>query len=115
MTAMSASRADTFTAKMQAHLHRCFPAECAQLGEPGVGETIRYGMDRAGSYGITTAREVCTYIDLMMALGRDFDRDEQLPWASSILKSKWKSTSAKLDQLYRKAKEHRGQQRTEAS
>ena len=89
---------------MAGHLKRFFSAKCDALGEACIVETIRYGIKRASQHGFRTRRDVCKYIDLMMVLGRDFDLDPELPWAAAILTgTRWKDTSAKLDQLSRTA------------
>lgn len=112
MTALSNAATDSFESDVLSHLKRCFPAECTALGEETVRNTIRYGIERSRTYGITAAREVCMYVDLMIVFGRDFDCDPRLPWAASILNSKrWKDPAAKLDQLYRTAKQHYDQRK----
>lgn len=113
MTAFSSASVDTFVADMIAHLNRCFPAECAALGPQEVRDTVRSGIERSRGYGITASREVCTYVDLMIVFGPDFDVDPKLPWAASILNDKrWKDSAPKVDRLYRTAKEHYGQRRS---
>ena|SRR5579884_3331283 len=104
---LSEAMTGTFESDLEKHLRRCFPKECALLGPEAVRKRIRYGIDSSRRYGIVTEREVCMYVDLMIVFGPDFDRDPNLPWASSILNAKrWKDTSAKMDRLYRTAKEH---------
>jgi hypothetical protein len=106
MQALSAPSRGAFEEKVVAHLNRCFPDECAKLGEQNVRATIRLGLERARSYGITTSREVCLYIDVMMVYGRDFDRNPKLSWASEILnETLWRDSCAKVDALFRTAKE----------
>jgi hypothetical protein len=107
MAAFSTALVDAFETAMVNHLSRCFPAECRVLGEAGLHETIRYGIERARVYEITSCREVCTYIDLMIVFGPDFDQDPELPWAASILNgNRWNDTATMLDQLYRAAQEN---------
>ena len=66
---------------------------------------IRYGVERAGSYGIGTERDVCKYIDLMFAFGRDFDKNQDLPWASRILEDDTlKSPTVKTERLFAEGK-----------
>src|ERR1700722_5635023 len=96
MEALSTALVDAFEVAMVNHLSRCFPAECSVLGEKRLHETIRYGIERARGYEITASREVCTYIDLMIVFGPDFD--QELPWAASILNgNRWNDTAAMLD------------------
>lgn len=89
-----------FEERMVAHLGRCFPKQCRALSEPELRETIQYGIKAAAKYGIIIERDVCRYIDLMVVLGRDFDRDPKLPWASSILNNRaLKDPGYKLERL----------------
>jgi len=74
-----------FEARMVRHLRRFFLEECRGLGEDGLLATIRHGVSRAASYGIVSEHDVALYLNLTMALGRDFDRDPLLPWAGAIL------------------------------
>jgi hypothetical protein len=77
-----------FEDTMVAHLKKFFPDRCAAAGETNVRKLIRRGVERAASYNITAQRDVSRYIDLMMALGLNFDKDPQLPWAGEILRTR---------------------------
>jgi len=85
MEAFSTKARATFENRMVLHLRRFFPQHCEALGEDGIRETIRHGIERARSYAIVAERDVCKYIDLMFGFDRDFDTDEGLPWARKIL------------------------------
>ena len=109
MDVLADNAADTFEDKMAAHLNSCFPEQSKAIEETGVRETIRYGVERAGQYGITAQRDVCKYIDLMVVYGRDFDRDPGIPWAASILNDRaLKDPTVKIDTLYEAGKEREG-------
>jgi len=106
MSAFAGAAATDFENRMVAHLNKCFPAECETLQEPGVRETIRYGMRRAAHYDVRAERDVCKYIDLMMVFGRDFDTRADLPWASRILNDRvLKNPTARIERLFTVAKE----------
>ena len=72
--------------RMLAHLTRYFPEAYTMMGERGVRDIIRYGIERANHYGIVAERNVCKYIDVMVVLGRDFNMDVTLPWAAEMLR-----------------------------
>jgi len=97
-----------FEDSMVEHVNHQFPEVCGEMEEPQVRETIRYGMERAGSYGITIEQEVSKYINLMFLFGRDFDVDTSFPWASGILRSETSPGPAprKIDRLYEEASAH---------
>ena len=81
----AAARRLGFEKRMMAHLMRFFPARCERLGEGRVLDRVRYGMARAATYGISSERDLCKYIDLTFALGREFDTDPRLDWVRPIL------------------------------
>jgi hypothetical protein len=70
---------------MGAHLRRCFPELCLELGDSSVLQAIHYGIKRASVYGITIERDVCLFIDLMFLLGKHYYNDPSLPWVAEIL------------------------------
>lgn len=95
---------EDFENRMVSHIEGFFPRCTAQLGEPGVRDFIRYGIQRSASYNFQLEPDVCNYIDLMVVFGRDFDRDPALPWASSILNDpELPGPSAKVYELHNAA------------
>ena len=94
-----------FEDRVVIHLNKFFPRQCEALGDSKLRETIRYGIKRAATYGITAARDVRKYIDAMVALGRDFDTDRRLPWAGEILRARAIS-GIKMAKLIRTADKH---------
>ena len=75
----------SFLSRMMVHLNKFFPLQCEALGEESIIDSIHYGVSRAAAYGIVAERDVCKYIDLMYALGRDYDRDPNYAWAYADL------------------------------
>jgi hypothetical protein len=105
MAVFSQAEIKKFEERVVIHLNKFFPRQCEALGESKLRETIRYGIKRAAGYGITAARDVCKYIDVMVALGRDFDTDKKYPWAGEILKAT-SSSNARMARLIRTADTH---------
>jgi hypothetical protein len=85
ISVLSQAQAKSFENRMLAHLRQFFPKQCEAIDEAKLRETIQYGIRSAAVYGIAAERDVCKYVDLIMVLGRDFDKDEKRPWASRIL------------------------------
>jgi hypothetical protein len=99
-----------FEDHMVAHLKKVFPAQFEALGEPKLRETLQYGTQRAAAYHLTSERDVCKYIDLMILHGRDFDKAPNHPWALSILQNQAiRKPSAKIERLYNAAKKQENQ------
>jgi len=96
-----------FEDRMVTHVGKFFAERCGILGEKGIREAIRYGIQRADSYGIVSERDLCLYIDVMFEFGRDFDKDRELPWAKRILidRTLEDEPTEKMDRLYKAAVE----------
>lgn len=71
--------------RMLMHLERFFPEHCEALGEENTRLLIEHGIERAATYDIVSERDVCLFIDLMLALGVDFDESDKYPWARELL------------------------------
>jgi hypothetical protein len=100
-----------FENRMLSHIKKCFPKQMHELGEPRVRELIRYGIQRSASYRIRKQRDICTYIDIMIVFGRDFDQDPALLWASGILHDKsLPGPAAKIIELQKAAIEYRNRE-----
>jgi hypothetical protein len=104
--AFSGAAVSAFKDRVALHLRRFFPSLCHALGETGIHQTIRLGVNAAAAYGILAERDVCKYIDLMFAAGHDFDRS---PWAIEILKNPAITDPAvRIDLLCDAMEENRG-------
>jgi hypothetical protein len=107
MIAFSRSAMETFEDRVVIHLKKCFPRQCEADGVPKVRETVRYGIERASSYGITAHRDVCKYIDLMFIYGLDFDKDPGLAWPSAVLHDNgMREPTLKMETLYEAGMQH---------
>lgn len=106
MSALKAYMAEQFENRMVRHVRESFPDNFMSLGEDKIRNEIRYGIDRANHYDITLEYDVCGYINLMFAFGRDYDVDPSLHWAAMILNNADLSGSSKLDRLYEEAEKH---------
>jgi hypothetical protein len=90
---------------MVVHVNRFFPKQFQSLGEAEMRETIQYGIGRAAAYGITSRRDVCKYIDLMVVFGRELDTDRRYPWAGEVVRQPW-DAEAKITALQQAAVGH---------
>ncbi|MDY6991875.1 MAG: hypothetical protein SVR94_04620, partial [Pseudomonadota bacterium] len=80
------------------------------IGETQLRKVIQYSVSQAEQYGLTTQREVCLYLNLMLLLGSDFDTDIQLPWAKQALKDETTiSPYVRIKRLYDVAMIHLNQ------
>jgi hypothetical protein len=107
MEVFEQAAARNFEDRMIKHLEQSFPRHCDVLGETKIRDIIRYGWDRAKSYGLTSERGVRLYISLMFMLGSGFDADPQLPWAAEILNDRAiQDQTERTDRLYNKAMDY---------
>ena len=106
---LSRASRDEFVGRVTTHLERFFPEQCSRLGATGLHSTIRSGIERASTYGITAERHVCLYLDVMMVLGNDFDGNTQFPWAISLLTDPHiEDATERIEYLYERALELEG-------
>jgi len=105
MDALNRHMEDDFVERMTAHLRRFFPEWSRVSGEQGVVRTVRLGIGRARSYRITAERDVSRYIDVMAALGDDFDKEA---WAAAIL-NRNSNGNARMNLVFEAAKKRIGE------
>jgi hypothetical protein len=99
MDAFSRSATETFEDRMVESLGARFPLECEELGEEGVRERIRDGMERSSSYEIIAERDVAHFIRLMFGIRPDFDTSRKTPWAKEILEKTQNSAGERLTNI----------------
>lgn len=96
---------EDFKDEMFLHLHEFFPDECARMGALSVRAFVEDGIRRADGYQVFSPRGVCKYLNLMMALGPDFDTaPKTAPWVQPILTdTSIPDTTARMDLLSEEA------------
>ena len=94
-----------FVDRMVIHLKKFFPKQCEAMGESQLRETIRHGIKQAASYNIKAQRDVSRYVDLMIVLGHDFDRDKRLPWVGEVLRTR-NSADVRISVLLKTTQKH---------
>jgi hypothetical protein len=77
---------DQFQQDMIPHLREFSPHHSGLLGESGVRQILRLGIERARPYGLTNPGLLRFYAELMFMYGTFFDTDPFLPWAGEILR-----------------------------
>jgi hypothetical protein len=98
-------RHDEIAERLVAHVRRHFPDETRRYDDIRLQSLVRAGVRRCDGYGITIARDVCRFVNLMCAFGWDFDT--RLPWAQRVLhRSAGRDRRPKIERLYEAALEH---------
>ncbi|MEK7406564.1 MAG: hypothetical protein AAB225_15790 [Acidobacteriota bacterium] len=99
MEALERTELRKFEERVYQSLQRHWPAGVAARGEASVRASIRHGIERARTYGLTSEREIFTYINLMYCHADDFDRSPEYPWAAEILADPKLEPGAKVERL----------------
>jgi len=105
LKALDAAIAKDFEQRTMRHLSRIFPQQCEDMGDEAVRRLIRDGIERAAQYQIKIERHVALFIDLMVGIAPDFDRQPEMYWARRILEDPSLSSDDKLDLIYTELKE----------
>ena len=87
MGSLAAHTRSRFAEVLREHLKRSFPRLSRAMGDAGLDELIRHGMERSAVHGVVVQADIARYVELMMVLGRDFDIDPRRAWAGAILRA----------------------------
>ena len=68
-----------------AELQDSYPERCEALGDAGCQKLVRYGVEKARSFGITKEYDVQAFVDLMFASSADFEMTPELGWTKAVL------------------------------
>jgi hypothetical protein len=82
---LNRATSERFVFRTLRHIETHFSTHWRIIGEAQLRVVIRLAVERAGRHRLTTERDVCLYLNLMLLLGSAFDADMQLPWATKIL------------------------------
>ncbi len=91
-----------FITRVVAHAKAVWPAECDELGEAGVVDTVRKAVKRAAALGLSSEYDIVRYVDLDFILAQDFAMNPHARWSATILSDRTLAPVAKLDRLYQR-------------
>src|SRR5258708_27002900 len=89
-----------FTLRVIAHVKAVWPAECDELGDAPVADTVGSVIQRAAALGLSNQLDVVRFVDLAFILATDFDSNPLAARTRPILVDRALAPSAKLDRLY---------------
>ena len=75
-----------YKSKLCRHLRQYDSLLCEAAGAEALEEAVDLGVQRAQECGFTLNGPIRTYLEIMLALGSDFDRDPQYFWLRTWLK-----------------------------
>lgn len=80
METFDAYSLNKYKAELCKHLTRYDSLLCEAAGSEALEEAVDLGLQRAHECGFTLNGPIRTYLEIMLALGSDFDRDPQYFW-----------------------------------
>jgi hypothetical protein len=91
-----------FEGAMLLHLKAFAQPHCEAIGDDGILQIIRLGLEKSNRYGFTLHGPVRLYIESMFMFGCHFDTDPQYPWASDYLNDPAPDQMFRAEGLYQK-------------
>lgn len=85
MEAFGAARLAETEAALQQLLWRHWPAQAAAAGPDGVRRLVATALAAGGARGLDDAGALASYLNVMLALGPEFERDPRFDWARQVL------------------------------
>jgi len=98
MQAIETQKFEQFVERMCIHLRREFPAEFEDTCETDLRETVRIAIARARHYRLSSARDLCRYLNLCAVFGWEFDANPSL--RSMLRDRRIASPSARLQRVF---------------
>ena len=77
---------ENFEGRAILHLRANFAAQTAGCSDEALRGRVRDCIDRAGKYGLTTERQVMSFVTATYVAGEHFDTAPEHPWAFPILR-----------------------------
>ena len=101
--ALNAAMRERYIARVVAHLRELFPEQMKERDDAQARALVEEGIGRAAAYNITSERETTLFIDLMAALGPDFDTQRRYrAWMPGILRSEELTQQQKMELVYQR-------------
>lgn len=94
--ALDEAAARRFQQRMVQHIRRYFPEQCSILSADEIVMQVERNIASAKAYGITEKRDVCRYLNIVMAMGGSAAAMEEQAWATRILHNPSLSARARL-------------------
>ncbi len=102
MEVLDAYMLERFTEKMLLHVREVFPEETKDKDKQEIRDLIEEGIKRASGYGITEEPQVALFIDLIMGLGIDFEKQRANLWMLPVLEREDLNQHEKIDLIYQR-------------
>lgn len=95
-----------FEQRLYEQLAKYWPDECARMGEWHVRRMIRNARHSAMTYGIETEYDILRFLNVMFAVGKDFESNPDCRWMVQQLEDKRFDPTSSLDIVCRRISEN---------
>lgn len=102
MEVLDACMLERFIEKMLDHVREVFPEETKDRSKKELRDLVEDGIKRASDYEITEEPQVALFIDLMVGIGREFEKQTRNNWIMRILTKEDLKQQEKMDLIYTK-------------
>ena len=103
---LAAAQRTRFIDECAAFVREYWAEEYAAQGLDAVKQTAEQAIERAQEHGIEQEAGVLRFLNVMYALGIDFDRGADFPWAVTILENRDLPEDEKLARLEAEVERH---------
>jgi len=91
-----------FIERMAIHIRKHFPEESKSMDDEQMKNLISNLIPAAKKYGLVSERDICTYINLSMFYGTDFDKKPDNKWMADMLIDRSEpNPSIRIKKLYK--------------
>lgn len=98
-SALEATGLERYIDASRAFLHQHFPRLYELRGPDKTRAWVRHGIERAGGYGITDARDLRRFVVLLYARGIGFEDAPEHSWMRDILDNEQRTGRWKMDRI----------------
>jgi hypothetical protein len=88
-----------FESRAIKHLRRDLGEQTAPFDDHELRRRVHEGITRAGSYGLTTEKQVMCFVDVTFLLGESFDAASDNTWVSQVLRNSMVSAGDRANLL----------------
>lgn len=90
---------EQFKKRLYAWVKTHWSEVCLSLPSEELRGVLSDGVERALKYRITSERDLTRFVNVMFALGFQFDTDKRYPWAREVLSMPGVPMATRMDQL----------------
>lgn len=103
---MADGRVEQCKQELRAMVFQYWPLEAAALGAEGVRVLVERAYQACAKRKIEAQKDLAAYVNIMLALGPDFESDARYPWAKRVLDDTALRPAARVQRLAALVSEH---------